>query len=158
MNRVILTYLVVFVMISLSCKSTAQEKTIDSINNIKTVDDKPKFSEKDIYERNSPNTIKLIGEIINFEHHITLCNKVYEDIIIFKVIKIISSGSSIVNPLVTNKNFKGIFFKRLLNKKSPNLELRKGDLYEIIVSEQLCHKDAGKTNYMVTSLNHRSLN
>jgi len=137
-----------------SCKTaiTAQQKNNDSIIGENVKNAKPTFSEKDINNKNNPNTIKLVGEIMSLENNITLCGVAYENIIIIKVKKIISLGFGIVNMLNKEKNFKAILPVKLLfhNEKSPNLIFKKGDLFEINVLEKLC-PDTSKTTYFIAS-------
>ncbi len=110
--------------------------------------EKPKFSEKDIFYSIDPNSIRLVGEIIDFAEDQSLCGKKYKNVLIVKSKKLLGSGSSIHNTPLREENFKVIIWEELFKNKnkSPISTFKKGDLLQLDIKERLC-KDVGKTTY-----------
>ncbi len=143
----------VVILLTMSCKSTtyAQEETKDTLTQKNVKIEKPKFSAKDIYTKIDPSTIVLIGEFMAIEKSTEQCDMSYEYAISIKVQKVVGMGSGIINKVSSDADLTILLPEKLVspgNKKSPDLNFKKGDLYRFDLLESLC-RDAQKTRYTI---------
>ncbi len=132
-------YTILLTLLFFSCKPTIKAQEKKEIKPKKQKIAKPKFGDLVDEKIISPNIIKLQVIILEEMKPNNVCGSAYSNTLKVKVNKILSSGSSITNAIIKDKNY--TFILNNLAQEKVTTKIKLGKKISLTIKEGLCKKE-----------------